>query len=116
MPNVFSANYQPNQAVNEYQTQLKAQNAADNAVVQPEGKTLQAAYALADLVPDWNQLRNLGGGQYGLNMYSTGHLEESLVQLHNSDLFDKATDPRYYHFTRAEQIERVHTELVSRIN
>ena len=114
--NQFSANYPPGQAVNEYQARLRAQKAADKAVVQPEGNALQVAYDLADRVPDWNQLRNLGGGQYGLNMYGTAHLEVALMHLHDESLFDPTADPRYYHFTRAEQLERVHNELVSRIN
>ena len=114
--NQFSANYPPNQAVNEYQASLRAQKANDKRVLAntPEGKVYE--YDLKPRSPDWNQLRNLGGGQYGLNMYSTGHLEEVLVALHDSDLFDSAADNRWYHFTRAEQIERVHAELVSRIN
>ena len=114
--NPFSHNYQPNQAVSEYQASLRAQKEHDKHVKAntPEGKVY--GYELQPRTPDWNQLRNLGAGQYGLNMYATPQLEEALVQLHNPDLFDASADNRYYHFTRAEQIERVHSELVSRIN
>lgn len=114
--NQFSANYPPNQAVNEYQTRLRQQKEHDKHVLANTPDGVVAEYGLKERAPDWNQLRSLGGGQYGLNMYSTAHLEEVLVALHNSDLFDGSADSRYYHFTRAEQIERVHAELVSRIN
>lgn len=109
--NPFSANYQPNQAVNEYQTALKAQKTVDAATLDVNGT--REDYVLSERVADWNQLRNLGAGNAGLDVYSTGHLKSALAALSFPDLF--APSNSTYHFTRAEQFERIEACLADRL-
>lgn len=101
MPNPFSHNYAPNQAVNEYQAHLQAQKAADKAVTAPEG--MVATYALTDRLPNWNLLLDIEKP----HVYSTRALLEAVAVLESPDILTPS--PRV-----TAQAARFHAVLATR--